>query len=178
MNRGDGDGVAARRHPEVSLRSPTDGRLPAEAQELSQRMLRVADLTRSIFAELAGGFDLSPVQARAVLRMYEPTPMRDLAEHLCCDASNVTGIAGRLEQRGVAKRVVGSDRRVTLLQLTDKGAGTRRALAARVGSGSASRRSCLHPIGGGCANCWTRCSSKDTSGFAAAEPARADRTRA
>lgn len=108
----------------------------AEAHELSRGMLKVADLTRSVFAELAAEFDLTAVQARAVLRLHEPTPMRALAEHLSCDASNVTGIADRLEQRGVAERAIGSDRRVTLLRLTDKGARVRRALAARVGAGS------------------------------------------
>lgn len=108
----------------------------AEAHELSRRMLQVADLTRSVFAGLAAEFDLTAVQARAVLRMYEPTPMRVLAEHLSCDASNITGIADRLQQRGVAERVTGSDRRVILLQLTAKGMRTRTALAARVGAGS------------------------------------------
>ncbi|MDQ3717128.1 MAG: MarR family transcriptional regulator [Actinomycetota bacterium] len=107
-----------------------------EAHELSRRMLQVADLTRSVFGALAAEFDLTAVQARAVLRMYEPTPMRALAEHLSCDASNVTGIADRLEQRGFAERVVGSDRRVILLQLTDRGRRTRWALAERVGAGS------------------------------------------
>lgn len=108
----------------------------AEAHELSRRMLQVAELTRSVFATIAAEFDLTAVQARAVLRMHEPTPMGALADHLSCDASNVTGIADRLEDRGVAERANGSDRRVTLLQLTDKGARIRRALATQVGAGS------------------------------------------
>ena len=41
-----------------------------------------------------------------VLRLLEPgepLPMRTLARKLCCDASNVTGIVDRLEERGLVR---------------------------------------------------------------------------
>jgi DNA-binding MarR family transcriptional regulator len=47
--------------------------------------------------------------------------MSALAEHLMCDASNVTGIVDKLETRGLLKRVPGEDRRVKVLVLTDAG---------------------------------------------------------
>lgn len=58
--------------------------------------------------------------------------MRDLAAHLSCDASNVTGIADRLEAQGLVERVRGDDRRVTMLRLTEEGAAARADLSAHV----------------------------------------------
>ncbi len=48
--------------------------------------------------------------------------MNVLAERLFCDASNVTGIADRLESRGVIeRRSANDDRRVKVLALTPDG---------------------------------------------------------
>lgn len=58
--------------------------------------------------------------------------MRGLADHLNCDASNVTGLADRLEHLGLVERVPGSDRRVKVLQLTRRGVALRKDLADRV----------------------------------------------
>jgi DNA-binding MarR family transcriptional regulator len=61
-------------------------------------------------------------QAHAVRVLEEPLPMSDLAERLVCDASNVTGIADRLEARGfVERRAEEGDRRVKVLALTAAG---------------------------------------------------------
>ena len=54
--------------------------------------------------------------------------MRDLADHLACDASNVTGIAARLIERGLVTTAPGLDRRVKLLELTARGRMIRSAL--------------------------------------------------
>jgi DNA-binding MarR family transcriptional regulator len=74
-------------------------------------------------AEL-GELGLSFAQAHA-LRLLEPgrpMPMSALAERLFCDASNVTGIADRLEARGlVARRSAEGDRRVKALTITPSG---------------------------------------------------------
>jgi DNA-binding MarR family transcriptional regulator len=51
-----------------------------------------------------------------------PMPMSALAERLFCDASNVTGIADRLETRGLVRRQSAEgDRRVKALTITPKG---------------------------------------------------------
>ena len=48
--------------------------------------------------------------------------MGELAEHLYCDASNVTGIVDRLEGRGLVERKPDpNDRRVKRLVLTPQG---------------------------------------------------------
>jgi DNA-binding MarR family transcriptional regulator len=52
--------------------------------------------------------------------------MRRLAEGLGCDASNVTGIVDRLEERGLVRRqAAGHDRRVKELTLTAAGIAAR-----------------------------------------------------
>ena len=57
--------------------------------------------------------------------------MRELAGHMRCDASNVTGLADRLEGRGLIVRAAGpGDRRVKRLVLTDEGRAVRDRLRA------------------------------------------------
>ena len=86
--------------------------------------------------------DLSPAQCH-VLHLIEPgrpLPMRRLADTLSCDASNVTGLVDRLEDRGlVERRPSADDRRVKMLQLTPDGSRLRSSLLRRM-SGQA------HPL--------------------------------
>ena len=97
------------------------------------RLLHEAvDKLQRAFADVAATTGLTAPQARSVLRLYEPTPMRELAGHLSCDASNVTGIADRLSAQGLVKTRAGSDRRVKLLELTDKGRRLRVSLQRRL----------------------------------------------
>ncbi len=83
--------------------------------------LLTADL-RQRFTDRAAQFDLSFAQAMALKELDEPLPMGDLADRLCCDASNVTGIVDRLEARSlVERRTVAGDRRVKHIVLTEGG---------------------------------------------------------
>lgn len=107
-----------------------------EAHDLSHLLFRVAERARSDFVALAAESEMTAVQARCVLWLWEPSSMSALAEHLSCDASNVTGIADRLGAAGVVERVSGSDRRVKMLQLTGFGHQLREKLADRVAEGS------------------------------------------
>ena len=56
--------------------------------------------------------------------------MSELAAALKCDASNITGIADRLEARGLVERRPARDRRVKGLALTEKGMGLKEELYA------------------------------------------------
>jgi len=80
-------------------------------------------------------FGLSPVQCH-VLHLIEPgqpMAMSRLADVLSCDASNVTGLVDRLEQRGlVQRRASAEDRRVKVLDLTSTGSRLRRQLLKRM----------------------------------------------
>lgn len=84
---------------------------------------------------VASAFDLAPAQAMALhsLEPGRPMPMSELALTLRCDNSNVTGIADRLEDRGlVRRRVSDQDRRVKMLEVTPEGAALREQLRDRL----------------------------------------------
>lgn len=100
-----------------------------EAHEIAGLLFGAAELTRRRFDELCARFGMTPVQARALLALDHPVPMRELADHLRCDPSNVTGIADRLESRGLVRREPRSgDRRVKQLVTTTAGERLRRQL--------------------------------------------------
>jgi DNA-binding MarR family transcriptional regulator len=62
--------------------------------------------------------------------------MQTLARVMRCDASNVTGIVDRLEERGYIDRQVDpEDRRVRRLVVTDAGRAARKRLEARLTEG-------------------------------------------
>jgi DNA-binding MarR family transcriptional regulator len=109
------------------MRSERPSRSP-DAYAIARRLHQVTEQTRRTFTAIASERGLTTPQARTVLRLFEPTSMGDLAEHLGCDASNVTGIAFRLTQRGIVTTTPGADRRVKLLTLTALGRRTRSAL--------------------------------------------------
>ena len=90
---------------------------------------------RRTIRDIAAEVELSPPQL-AALRALEPgsvSPMSELAGILHCDASNVTGIVGRLEDRGlVERRAATHDRRVKHLVLTDAGIALHEQLVRRL----------------------------------------------
>src|SRR3954464_8526996 len=96
-------------------------RMSNDASEAWTLLFRLFVSQRGRVPQVAAQYDLSPMQAH-VLRLLEPTaplPMRTLARKLGCDASNITGIVDRLEERGLLVRAVSAvDRRVKMLVLT------------------------------------------------------------
>jgi DNA-binding MarR family transcriptional regulator len=71
---------------------------------------------------------LTPPQAISLMRLLpdDPPSLGDLARHMHCDASYVTALADRLEERGFAeRRVSASDRRVKELVATPAGLAAR-----------------------------------------------------
>jgi DNA-binding MarR family transcriptional regulator len=100
-----------------------------------QLLIKLSFSQQAQISPLAAELELSPVQCH-VLRLLEPDkplPMRALAEGLCCDASNVTGLVDRLESRGlVRRRPSEEDRRVKVLELTPKGVRVRTVFLERM----------------------------------------------
>src|ERR1700682_6419076 len=87
------------------------------------------------FAAVVAELDLAPMQAKALheLNVEPPISMRELAERLKSDPSNVTGLIDRLEARGlVERRPDPKDRRIKGLALTPAGASMRERLFARL----------------------------------------------
>lgn len=73
---------------------------------------------------IAAEFGLTPPQLHLMrlLREQEALPMGQIAELLFCDASNVTAIVDRLEERGLIERHPNpEDRRVKLIAATGAG---------------------------------------------------------
>ncbi len=96
-------------------------RAPAEG-ELEQQLFALADRMRAAFFARLAAEQLSPPQFVLLRLLDEPRPMSALCHDLFCDASNVTGMADRLSERGLLERRLDpSDRRVRLLALTPKG---------------------------------------------------------
>ena len=83
--------------------------------------------------ELWREFDLMPPQQMALgLLLDAPRPMGELAHHMHCDNSNITGIVDRLTERGlVERRAADGDRRVKLVALTGPGRELAEELARR-----------------------------------------------
>jgi DNA-binding MarR family transcriptional regulator len=70
------------------------------------------------------------MKALSFLDPDEPKPMRAMADSLACDASMVTWLVDRLEERGlVERRAEPADRRVKTVVLTPLGISTRTRLA-------------------------------------------------
>jgi DNA-binding MarR family transcriptional regulator len=93
------------------------------------------ELVSAHFAAVVAEVDLAPAQARALheLDLDRPISMRELAQRLKSDPSNVTGLIDRLEARGlVERRPHASDRRIKGLALTAAGARLRARLFARL----------------------------------------------
>jgi MarR family transcriptional regulator, organic hydroperoxide resistance regulator len=76
-------------------------------------------------------FDLTQAQAQLLgsLEPDRPIAMNELANTLGCDASNVTGLVDRLEERGLLeRRTSAEDRRMKMIAVTTSGEKQRRKL--------------------------------------------------
>jgi MarR family transcriptional regulator, organic hydroperoxide resistance regulator len=97
--------------------------------ELSMSRMRERFLTT--VTEL--GLSFPQAHALKVLRPGHPIAMRELADGLHCDPSNITGIADRLGDRGLVERgSAPGDRRVKILTLTEEGTALRMRLLDRL----------------------------------------------
>jgi MarR family transcriptional regulator, organic hydroperoxide resistance regulator len=122
----------------VTARARADAPPPptAVAREVWELLLELSmSLVRARFLATVTELGLSPPQAHAlkVLRPGNPIPMRELADGLHCDPSNITGIVDRLGDRGLVERgSAPGDRRVKTLMLTEEGGAMRMRLLDRL----------------------------------------------
>jgi DNA-binding MarR family transcriptional regulator len=94
------------------------------AQEVWELLLEFFNEHRGRLFGMLGKLGLSPGDMKAlfVLETNEARPMGSLAQVWDCDASNVTWIVDRLEERGlVERRMDPHDRRVKTVVLTPMG---------------------------------------------------------
>ncbi len=110
----------------------------ADTAELMELMQRMGRRVRRVVGERMAECGMSLPLAAALRELDDPLPMSALAERLSCDASYVTGLADRLEERNLVERVPDpDDRRVKQLVLTDRGRAVRGDVEARLREGHA-----------------------------------------
>jgi DNA-binding MarR family transcriptional regulator len=113
-----------------------------ETQAQAERVLcgLVNGLASQIEAHLrvrAATLGLTASQGTALRELTGPMTLRELAERMSCEPSNVTFIADRLEQEGyLERRPHPGDRRAKELALTPKGAEVRARLLELLADGS------------------------------------------
>jgi DNA-binding MarR family transcriptional regulator len=113
------------------------GQAQDEVRTTAVLLLAVAELVQGPLDAASARAGVTGAQARVVLALAAPAPMGSLAEQLRCDASNVTGMADRLEARGLVARAPSPcDRRVKVLALTRAGQQLREELVAALAAGS------------------------------------------
>ena len=72
--------------------------------------------------EIATEFDIAPHDLLAMFKLDSVLSMKELAQHMGCDASFITSVADTLERRGFVRREPSQrDRRVKNLVLTEEG---------------------------------------------------------
>lgn len=93
-------------------------------REIAESLWKLLVSGKPRFPMVAAEFDLTPHQMH-ILRMLherETLPMGQIAELLFCDASNVTLLVDRLEERGlIERRPDPADRRVKQIAVTPAG---------------------------------------------------------
>lgn len=90
--------------------------------EAAKAFMVLAELLEARLHEVVAARDITPPQGHLLFAAEAGMSMRELADRLGCDPSNITGLADRLEQRGlVERRPSPSDRRVTELVRTEEG---------------------------------------------------------
>ena len=113
--------------------SGTRDELLTDVASLLQQLGRTM---RSIMTKRFAEFEMSPPMVAALHFLEaQPAPMSALADRLSCDASYVTGIADRLEERSLVERGADpGDRRVRQLRLTAEGRDLLHVLQRRITS--------------------------------------------
>ncbi len=93
-------------------------------REVVDLMANLVALFHREYEDAAAARSLTGAQAKVLALLRRgPMPMRQIAQTLSCEPSNITGIVDRLETRGFVTRQPDlQDRRVKLVAATDTGA--------------------------------------------------------
>ena len=94
----------------------------SELAEFATALYQLVETLRGEHDEAAAAVGLTAPQAMILMMLSEPMSMRQFAERMGCDASNVTGIVDRLEAKELVVRSVDkADRRVKRIARTPAG---------------------------------------------------------
>jgi DNA-binding MarR family transcriptional regulator len=121
---------------ELAMTADAQAGAPPVAREIWELLIELSmSRMRQRFLTTITELGLSFPQAHAikVLRPGHPIAMRELADGLHCDPSNITGIVDRLGDRGLVERgSAPGDRRIKTLMLTEEGSAMRMRLLDRL----------------------------------------------
>ena len=133
MDNRDGWEVSTTSVPNYNEGVQATAGVPTATDELVALFFQVLGLLRARLVVAVAEIGITPQQAHALrcLDSGRPLPMRELATELGCDASTVTGLVDRLEERGlVVRQPDPDDRRVKALAVTPAGVALRDRIAA------------------------------------------------
>lgn len=112
----------------IRIASDFEKRYPnasASATECAMNLVLTSDLIIKRISDLLQPFDLSPASGLVLSILADaesPLPPNEIADRLIISRATVTGLLDSLEKRGYAQRIPHlSDRRMLLVQLTDRG---------------------------------------------------------
>ena len=95
---------------------------PALDRDILDALTTLVKRAGTIGHSIADGFGIAPHDLLALFKLEGGLAMKELAQRMGCDASFVTAIADKLEERGFIRREPGQrDRRVKNLVLTPEG---------------------------------------------------------
>jgi DNA-binding MarR family transcriptional regulator len=118
----------------------------SDKQAIYWLLMQVMFQAKHRIYQISEQYGLTLMQSNAItmLSADRPVPMNILSTIFMCDASNVTGIADRLEKQGLIQRQDHpTDRRITMITLTSKGLDLKQKLIADVVDAETKR---LEPI--------------------------------
>jgi DNA-binding MarR family transcriptional regulator len=102
-------------------------------QQIIDLLLAMMDTFKEHFVAALEAFDLPTSQGHLLMCLQEPTAMNELARSMGFDASHITLIVDRLEERGlVERRPDDHDRRVKRIAITVQGAVVREEIRTRL----------------------------------------------
>jgi len=94
-------------------------------REIVDLLIALMESFKEFFVTALEGSDLTMSQGHLLMCLREPMPMSAIAKRIGFDASHVTALIDRLEERGlIARGVDPHDRRVKRITLTEAGVAT------------------------------------------------------
>jgi DNA-binding MarR family transcriptional regulator len=110
----------------IEIHGPDAARAEESALALNRDILdsltTLVKRAGTVGQSIAAGFGVAPHDLLALFKLDGVLTMKELAQHMGCDASFVTAIADTLERHGLARREPSQrDRRVKNLVLTPEG---------------------------------------------------------
>ena len=95
---------------------------PRSTATILDSLTGLVKLVGGVAQGIASEFGIAPHDLLAMFKLEGVLSMKELAQHMGCDASFITSVADTLERRGFARREPSQrDRRVKNLVLTEEG---------------------------------------------------------